>query len=168
MGVDEHRTKAVKSVGFQVVTVSDTRSAHTDAGGDLIAKLLEESGHRIVDRTLVRDNHLDIESAIIRGMQSPEVQTLLFTGGTGVAGRDITPEVVEEHFDKVLDGFGELFRWLSFQEIGPAAILTRAIAGISEQKVLISIPGSPKAIQLAMERLILPEIGHLVAEATRA
>ena len=168
MGLEEHKAKATKSVGFALVTVSDTRNRETDEGGDRIAALLEEAGHRIVERTLVRDNHLDIESAIIRGMQQAEVQAILLTGGTGVSERDITPEVVEEHFDKVLDGFGELFRWLSYQEIGPAAILSRAVAGISERKVILSIPGSPRAIDLAMEKLILPEIGHLVAEAHKA
>ncbi len=168
MSLEGHREQATKGVGFALVTVSDSRSRETDEGGDRVAALLEEGGHRIVERTLVRDDHLDIESAIIRGMQHAEVQAILLTGGTGVSERDITPEVVEEHFDKVLDGFGELFRWLSYQEIGPAALLSRAIAGISEGKVLLSIPGSLEAIDLAMKKLILPEIGHLVAEAQKA
>ena len=167
MGLEEHRAKASKSVGFALVTVSDTRQRESDEGGDRIASLLEEAGHRVVERSLVRDNHLDIESAIIRGMQHAEVQAILLTGGTGVAERDITPEVVEEHFDKVLDGFGELFRWLSYQEIGPAAILSRAVGGVSDRRLILSIPGSLAAIDLAMEKLILPEIGHLVHEASK-
>ena len=167
MGTDEHKAKSPKTVGCMVVTVSDSRNRENDLSGDLICSLLEEGSQLLVDRVIVKNNPLDIEGAIIRGMQHPEVQAIILSGGTGISPRDNTTDAVEEHLDKSLDGFGELFRYLSFKEIGPSAMLSRAVAGVSGRKVLFSIPGSPKAVELALRKLILPEIGHMVREASK-
>lgn len=167
MGVEEHKAKAPTSVGCMVVTVSDSRNRESDESGDLICQQLETGGHRLLDRMIVRNSPLEIESAIIRGMRNEEVDAIILNGGTGISPRDNTADVVEEYLDKALDGFGELFRYLSYAEIGPAAMLSRAVGGLAGGKILLSIPGSPGAVSLAMEKLILPELGHMVREAGR-
>jgi|FaiFalDrversion2_1042247.scaffolds.fasta_scaffold00024_6 molybdenum cofactor biosynthesis protein B len=165
--VHHHRETAPPSVGCAVLTISDTRTPQTDTGGDLLVELLTAHGHRVVRRGIVPDEREAIRGWIEAAAEDPEVQAILTTGGTGIAPRDVTHEVVAELVEKRLEGFGELFRMLSYQEVGPAAMLSRAIGGVYRRKILLSMPGSPHAVRLAMEKLVLPELGHLVREASR-
>jgi len=148
-----------------VLTVSDTRSLENDPGGSLLAGLLEEAGHEVVSRSLVRDELELLREQVRKLLTEPRVQVVLLTGGTGLAPRDVTPEAVAPLLERSLPGFGELFRWLSYQEIGSAALLSRAFAGSRGDKLLFALPGSPAAIRTALEKLVLPELGHLVGEA---
>jgi molybdenum cofactor biosynthesis protein B len=145
--------------------VSDTRTLADDSGGGLVCELLSGAGHRIVLREVVKDDAAAIRAALERGLASPECVAVVLTGGTGVAKRDVTPEAVAPLLERPLPGFGELFRQLSFAEIGAAAMLSRALGGMAQGKPVFALPGSRAAIQLALERLILPELGHLVGEA---
>lgn len=165
MGLEEHRQQSSASLGFAVVTVSDTRDATTDRGGAYLVEALEAAGHRIGLRTLVRDEPEAIRAAARRALAEEGVDLVLFTGGTGIAPRDVTAPTVEALFEQHLPGFGELFRRLSFAEIGSAAILSRATAGLVGSKVLFALPGSPGALRLALEEIILKEAGHLVSQA---
>ena len=148
-----------------MVTVSDTRTLETDTGGATVQQLLEAAGHRVVERCVVADEAEAIRGAFERLLAGDEVRALVFTGGTGVAPRDVTPDVIEPLLDRVVPGFGELFRLLSYEEIGSAALLSRALAGLAAGRVVSVLPGSRGAVRLALERLLLPELGHLVAEA---
>jgi molybdenum cofactor biosynthesis protein B len=166
-GLHRHRQDAQACVSTLVVTVSDTRTAETDSGGDLADSLLADAGHRIVRREIVADDPAAIAAALRGGLDEDGVQAILFTGGTGVAPRDVTPDTVEPLLDRVIPGFGELFRTLSYAEIGSAALLSRALAGISRGRVVFVIPGSRGAVRLALDKLVVPEIGHLAAEAVK-
>jgi molybdenum cofactor biosynthesis protein B len=150
-----------------VITVSDTRTAETDSGGDLLAELLAAAGHPLVSREIVRDDAAQIRAAVERALANPGCGAALLTGGTGASPRDVTPEAVRPLLERELPGFGELFRVLSYQEIGAAAMLSRAQMGLHAGRVVVSLPGSPNACRLALERLLLPELGHLVREASR-
>lgn len=161
----EHRRKAASQVCCAVVTVSDTRTLEVDTSGQAIAELLEEAGHLVVERVIVPDEPAQISAQIVRLARSSEVEGILLTGGTGIAARDQTPEVVAKLLTKELPGYGELLRMLSYQEIGPAAMLSRAGGGIIDQTVVLTMPGSTAAVRLAMEKLILPELAHLVSLA---
>jgi len=163
----EHRSHAPASVVCAVVTVSDTRTEATDTSGRAIGELLERAGHRVSSRTIVRDEPDQIRECLQRQLAAPGVQAVITTGGTGITSRDSTYEVVTALLQKRLDGFGELFRVLSFEQIGSAAIMSRACAGVSAGRVLVSLPGSEAAVRLAMERLLIPELGHLVREVSR-
>jgi molybdenum cofactor biosynthesis protein B len=163
----EHRSQAPTRIGCAVVTVSDTRTLESDTGGATIVELLTAAGHEIVAREIVADEPRPLRSLLVALSNRPEIDALLVTGGTGISRRDRTFETVAELLDKQIPGYGELFRWLSFQEIGPAAMLSRTIGGLVGQTVLLTMPGSPHAVRLAMEKLILPELGHLVREARR-
>jgi len=147
--------------------VSDTRTLADDSGGGLVCELLGAAGHRVALREIVKDDAAAIRAALERGLASPECAVVVLTGGTGVAKRDVTPEAVAELLERPLPGFGELFRQLSFAEIGAAAMLSRALGGMAQGKPVFALPGSRAAIQLALERLILPELGHLVGEARK-
>ena len=164
MSVAEHQAKGKKSVGCWVVTVSDTRDESTDQSGQLIKSLLAEKGHQLCGYHIVRDEPTQIESLLQEALARRDVDAVLVNGGTGIAPRDATYEVVSRLLDKKLDGFGEIFRFLSYQEIGSAAIMSRAVAGSAKGKVLISLPGSKGAVELAMRRLVLPELGHMVSQ----
>lgn len=150
-----------------VITCSDTRTQETDTSGQLIRKLLEEQGHRVIGYHLVKDDPAQIQLWIARGTSNEHVQAVIINGGTGISRRDSTFEAVDEMLEKRLSGFGEIFRYLTYQEIGSPAIMTRATAGIINGRVLFSIPGSENAVRLAMEKLILPELGHLVKELSK-
>jgi molybdenum cofactor biosynthesis protein B len=150
-----------------VISISDTRDLASDAGGALIVEMLEAAGHRVGSRSVVPDEADQIEDAASRALAAPETQAVIVTGGTGVAARDVTPDALEPLFDREIPGFGELFRWLSYQEIGTAAMLSRAIAGLVDGRVVFALPGSRAAVRLGMEKLILPELGHLVGEARK-
>ena len=160
-----HRAEGPGTTRCAVVTVSDTRTVETDRGGAAIVELLAEAGHAVAGRTIVPDEPDRVREAIQAGIAEPGVDVVITTGGTGITRRDGTYEVVSALLEKRIDGFGELFRALSFQEIGPAAMLSRACAGLAGGTIVISLPGSEHAVRLAMTRLIVPELGHLVREA---
>jgi molybdenum cofactor biosynthesis protein B len=166
VSTEQHRKTAPKSVRCFVLTISDTRTAATDASGDAIVGLLVTSGHVLVGRAIVSDDPDAVRAAIVNG-NAGATQVIITTGGTGITSRDSTYEAITSLFDKTLDGFGELFRMLSFSEIGSAAMLSRACAGTIATTAVFSLPGSEAAVRLAMTRLILPEIGHVVRELTR-
>lgn len=164
MSVHEHKEKAKRSLGCFVITVSDTRDETTDQSGQLIKSLLAEKGHQLAGYRIVKDEPLQIESLLQDVLTRADVDAVIVNGGTGIAPRDGTYEVVNHLLEKRLDGFGEIFRFLSYQEIGSAAIMSRAVAGSAKGKVLISLPGSKGAVDLAMRRLVLPELGHMVSQ----
>lgn len=162
--VQQHRAAAKATVTIGVITISDTRTVETDTGGQLIIDLSQAAGHQIVDRRIVTDDRERIIDAILELSGDPEVDAIVCTGGTGVARRDVTYEAVTSIADREINGFGELFRMLSYAEIGSAAMLSRATAGAIGATAIFALPGSRNAIQLAMEKLILPEIAHIVFE----
>jgi len=162
-----HRAAAPQSVGCYVLTVSDTRTEATDTSGRSIVTLLAGAGHRIAGYTIIKDDLDLVRSAVERQLANPEVQAIITTGGTGITSRDSTYEAVSGMLHKRLDGFGELFRMISYEQIGAAAMMTRACAGLVSGRIVVSLPGSEAAVRLAMERLILPELGHLVQQAER-
>ena len=147
-----------------MITVSDTRSLETDTGGALLVEHLEGAGHRVLIREIVTDDQEQIRARVSDALADERIQAILLTGGTGVAPRDVTPEAIRPLLDREIPGFGELFRMLSYKEIGPAALLSRAMAGQVGRQVVFALPGSRGALVTAMEKLILPEIGHLVGE----
>lgn len=165
MGHGEHHEKSRGPAGVYIVTVSDTRTPETDKSGDIIRDRLEVAGHNIVGRAIVRDEPSEIEAVFKR--LPAGTQAVIFNGGTGISRRDNTYDVLRARLDKILPGFGELFRMLSYGEIGPAAIMSRAVAGVSGGLVVISVPGSSGAVTLAMDRIITPELAHMVWEAGR-
>jgi len=167
MGVEDHRSRAPKSVSFAVITVSDTRTDKDDASGSSITQLMERAGHKSIRKAIVKDDIAEIQRVLRESIEDPRIQTVIISGGTGVARRDVTLEAIAHFEEKPLPGFGELFRALSFHEIGGAAMMSRATAFVSEGKIVFCIPGSEKAVRLATEKLIVPEIGHLVWEANR-
>ncbi len=150
-----------------VITCSDTRTPETDTSGQLIQTLLKGQGHRIAAYHLVKDEPAEIKGRIAEGTANEAVQAIIINGGTGISRRDSTFEAVDAMLEKRLEGFGEVFRYLTYQEIGSPAIMSRATAGIIGGRILFSTPGSENAVRLAMEKLILPELGHLVKELTK-
>ena len=163
----EHKATAPKSVGCYVITVSDTRTEDTDTAGQAIVDLLTAAGHRAIGRTIVKDDSDLVRDTIGRQVANPDVQVIITTGGTGITSRDNTFEAVTGLLWKRLDGFGELFRMLSYEQIGAAAMMSRAVAGLIAGRVVVSLPGSEAAVRLALEKLLIPELGHLVREASR-
>lgn len=165
MTVHIHKKDAPKSIRCKVVTVSDTRDEDTDKSGKLIRELLQENGHETVAYEIVKDERNVIREAIVSGCERNDVDAVLVNGGTGIARRDVTYEVVEQLLEKEMPGFGELFRMLSYTEdIGSAAMLSRTIAGTAQGTAVFSMPGSSGAVKLGMNKLILPELGHVMAE----
>lgn len=167
MGVEEHRKHAPKSVGFGVITVSDSRTAKDDDTGHLLRASLAEAGHKEAYYTVVKDRVQDVRTALRAALEAKGVDLIILNGGTGISKRDVTLEAVEPLLEKTMPGFGEIFRQLSFQEIGSAAMLSRALAGICQGKLVIALPGSPEASRLALEKLIIPDLGHLIWEVRR-
>lgn len=164
VSVTEHKEEAKKTLGCFVITVSDTRDETTDHSGQLIKTLLAGKAHRLVGYEIVKDEPVQIETLLQDSLGKDDVDAIIVNGGTGISPRDGTYEVVNRLLEKRLDGFGEIFRFLSYQDIGSAAIMSRAVAGSARGKVLISLPGSKGAVDLAMRRLILPELGHMVSQ----
>jgi len=162
-----HRRAAPARVRAVVITVSDTRTPEDDSGGALLVELLEGKGHAVVGRAIVPDDIDAIQQAIDEAVMRDDVAAVFLTGGTGIAPRDVTPEAVLPVLDRLIPGFGELFRVLSHREIGPAALLSRALAGTVRGRLVAALPGSRAAIRLAMEELLLPELGHLAGEAVK-
>jgi molybdenum cofactor biosynthesis protein B len=165
MGLEEHKRTAPARLAFAVITISDTRSGAADSGGATLVRLLEQAGHRVARRDTVRDEAEAIRAAVRAAVADPSVELVLSTGGTGLAPRDVTYDTLRGMLDSEIPGFGELFRWLSYQEIGPAALLSRALGGLLGGKVVLALPGSPKALELALAKLVLPEAGHLVSQS---
>jgi len=168
----KHKAEAPKSLNFAVIVCSSSRYRELksekrveDPSGDRIAQTLQKHGHRVTFRTVVPDDRSLIEQSVRRALKSRRVDAVITCGGTGISPTDVTIETVQPLLEKELHGFGEVFRRLSYEEIGSAAILTRAIAGVSEGKAVFCIPGSPHAASLAVEKLILPEAGHIVKHA---
>jgi molybdenum cofactor biosynthesis protein B len=147
-----------------VVTCSDSRTPDSDTSGNLICHLLKEQGHTITEYRIIKDEPTDIKNLLLQASGQEAIQVVIINGGTGISRRDSTFEAVDGFLEKRLDGFGELFRYLSYKDIGSPAMLSRATAGIHGRLVIFSIPGSQGAVRLAMEQLILPEIGHIVGE----
>ncbi|WP_139491632.1 MogA/MoaB family molybdenum cofactor biosynthesis protein [Brevibacillus dissolubilis] len=165
MSTVEHKKEAPRTVGCMVITVSDTRTEETDKSGQLMKQMLAEAGHETILYQIVKDEPTQITAAIQQGAAHTGVDVILLNGGTGIAPRDTTYEAVEALLEKQMPGFGEIFRFLSYTEdIGSAAILSRAIAGTYRGKAVFSTPGSTGAVKLAMSKLILPELGHVVRE----
>ncbi|MFD2370283.1 molybdenum cofactor biosynthesis protein B [Brevibacillus sp. GCM10020057] len=168
MSVQEHKALSPKRVTCMVITVSDTRTEETDKSGQLMKQLLEEAGHATALYEIVRDEPAEVVAAIEKGIGHEEVQVILLNGGTGISPRDNTFEAVSGLLDKEIPGFGELFRMLSYTEdIGSAAMLSRAVAGCYKGKAIFSTPGSTGAVRLAMSKLIVPELSHVVRELNR-
>jgi molybdenum cofactor biosynthesis protein B len=167
MSVAEHRAHAPAQVNCFVLTVSDTRTLETETSGRAIAEMLTSVGHTVSGRDVVRDDPEAVVRAVRGVLAKGEARVIITTGGTGIARRDSTYEALTSLFEKQLDGFGELFRMLSYQEIGPAAMLSRATAGVTGGSIVFMLPGSEDAVRLAMEGLILPELGHVVRELTK-
>jgi molybdenum cofactor biosynthesis protein B len=161
----EHKAHAPKHLRFAVVTISDSRAKENDDTGKLIIDFLKEAGHEIVHHEIVKDDFDSIKATITE--LARDVDVVIANGGTGISKKDVTPESAGSLLDKELKGFGELFRMLSYQDIGSAAIMSRALAGTFGDRIIICLPGSPKAVELAMKKLILPEIGHMIWEARR-
>lgn len=163
-----HRQQAAALgvIPLAVVTVSDTRAPETDRNGQYLRAQIQAAGHRLVDYRIVPDEPAQIE-AVLEELRAGEARLILFNGGTGITRRDTTFDVLSRKLEKTLPGFGELFRMLSYQQVGAAAMLSRAVAGIYRGKVILSTPGSPAAVQLAWEKLILPELQHLAWEVAR-
>jgi molybdopterin adenylyltransferase len=161
MSVHEHKRHAHTNLKVGVITASDTRTLDTDESGRLIRILFEGAGHQVIYYEILPDDREKISAAIANNL--PNLDAIVVNGGTGISSRDGSTEVVKSLIDKELDGFGEIFRMLSFQQIGSAAIMSRAIAGVRKGKLIIALPGSPDACKLAMDQLVIPEIGHIVS-----
>ena len=160
----EHKDKGPQEIGCMVITCSDTRTPKTDTSGQLIQQLLDQRHHRIAAYHIIKDEPKEINRLLKEAATNDSVETVIINGGTGISRRDATFEAIDALLEKQLDGFGEIFRYLSYKEIGSPAMLSRATAGLYQGKVIFSIPGSKGAVQLAMEELILPEMGHIVGE----
>jgi len=168
----KHKAEAPKKLNFGVFVCSASRYRQLEKGekiqdvsGDMIEAFLKNAGHTMMFRRIISDDKAMIEDAVRQALISVNLDAVVFCGGTGIAPSDITIETVQPFLQKALPGFGEIFRRLSFDEIGPAAVMSRAIAGVSKGKVVFCIPGSPNAVKLCFERLILPEAAHIVKHA---
>ena len=168
MSSEEHRHKAESqgSIPLAIVTVSDTRTPETDISGQIIRTLVEAAGHWVSGHRIVKDEPEQVEAAL-EELATSEARLIIFNGGTGISQRDRTYDVISRKLEKTLPGFGEIFRMLSYEQVGAAAMLSRATAGVYRNKVIFSTPGSPDAVRLAVEKLILPEIQHLAWELIR-
>lgn len=172
MSDESHATSVPGSLGFAIVTVSDTRRGGDDVSGRLAAERVEAAGQRVVERLAVDDEAGPIRHGVEALLARPDVDVVLLTGGTGVSPRDVTPEAIEPLLDRPLPGFGEIFRQLSFADVGPPAMLSRAVAGVAARggataKAVFALPGSPAAVELALVQLVLPVAEHFLAQARR-
>jgi molybdopterin adenylyltransferase len=165
MSAEHHRARGTRAVACAILTVSDTRTPETDSSGALTRDLLVSAGHVVVAQAILPDEPDRVRAHVERLLADPRVDAVLVNGGTGIAPRDTTYEAIAGLLEKRLDGFGELFRMLSYEQIGAAAMLSRATAGVSHGKVVVSMPGSPAAVELAMAKLLVPELGHMVKVA---
>ena len=159
---EEHKSKAPKSVNCAIITISDSRNSVTDISGEMIRELLEKNSHIVIDYSIVKDNEKIIYEKINEIQKNSDIDVIITNGGTGVGATDVTIDAIKPLFDKELTGFSNLFSTLSYEDIGSAAFLSRATAGIVSKTIIFCLPGSPKAVELAMNKLILSEIGHIV------
>ncbi|HMC12237.1 MAG TPA: molybdenum cofactor biosynthesis protein B [Pirellulaceae bacterium] len=164
---EEHQAQGPPSAACAVITVSDSRTIETDTGGRMVIDHLTAAGHTVVCREIIPDDPARMQALLVSLGERGDVDVILLTGGTGITSRDQTFETVSSLLDMPLPGYGEIFRMLSYQEIGPAAILSRAVGGLLGRKVLLTMPGSPAAVRLAMEKIIVPQLPHLLREARR-
>jgi molybdenum cofactor biosynthesis protein B len=167
-----HKEKSPRNLAFAIITISTSRyqeskaSKHiSDESGDLIAKMLQKHGHTVVSRELISDDKAMIRRTALKALKSSRIDAIITSGGTGITPSDLTMEAMKPLLEKVLPGFGEIFRWLSYQSVGSAAVMTRAIAGVTRGKAIFCLPGSPQAVKLCLEKLILPEAGHIILHA---
>ncbi|MFB0523317.1 MAG: molybdenum cofactor biosynthesis protein B [Candidatus Bathyarchaeia archaeon] len=167
-----HKAKASKSIGFAILVCSTSRYQDLKAGkrvadesGDQIAEALKKKGHTVASRAIVPDERRLIKRSLEEALKSKDVDAVVTCGGTGISPTDVTIETVEPLLEKRLEGFGEIFRWLSYREVGSAAVMTRAMAGVVNGKAVFCIPGSPQAVSLCLEKLILPEAAHIILHA---
>lgn len=167
MGYHDHKHTAPKKVNCAVVIISGSRTEQNDESGKLIMQTLKEGGHQVTSYDILRNDADAIRRKLDELLDDDSLQVIITSGGTGASRMDLTIETISPVLDKKLDGFGELFRFLTYQEIGTGSILSRAMAGVVRGKVIICLPGSTAAVKLAVEQIILPEIGHLVREASR-
>jgi molybdenum cofactor biosynthesis protein B len=166
--VAQHRKSAPASLGLAVVTVSDSRTLESDTSGALIASLATEAGHRVSHRSIVRDDPNELRPLLLNLSNGQGIQAILVTGGTGISPRDLTYETVSGLLTKPLPGYGELFRMLSYAQIGSACMLSRAIGGLIGRVPILVMPGSRAAVELAMAKIVLPELPHLVGESNKS
>ncbi|MEE2685185.1 MAG: molybdenum cofactor biosynthesis protein B [Planctomycetota bacterium] len=164
---EQHHSVSPEVARCAVITVSDTRTLETDSGGARLVELLEEAGHRLITRAIVPDDPAPMHALLEKHRQEDGIDAVLMTGGTGISSRDQTFETVQQLISRPLPGYGELVRMLSYNDIGPAAMLSRATGGLMENTLLLTMPGSPLAIELVMSKIILPELCHLIHEAQR-
>ena len=167
MGVKEHRRRGAKVVVTAILTISDTRNRRTDDTGRILRQGFEKAGHKVIRQGIVKDESREIRAWLRDALSDPRIHLIVTNGGTGIARRDVTVETVRPLLEKEISGFGELFRMLSHKQIGSAAMMSRALAGVSNRKVVVCIPGAPDAARLALTELLLPEMGHMVWEAKR-
>ncbi len=167
MGHQDHKEASPRSVSCAVITISDSRTEESDESGRFLKESLAAAGHAVVFYTLLKNDPVAIRSTLAELLPRPDIQVIVTSGGTGASQRDVTIETLMPMLDKKLDGFGELFRYLTYQEIGTTSIMSRAMAGVIRGKVIISLPGSLGAVTLAVNKIILPEVGHMVREASR-
>ena len=163
----EHKAHAPASVACVVLTVSDTRTEANDTSGQAIRELLQRAGHTVTGHAIVKDEAAQVGAVVRERLADPATQVIITTGGTGISARDTTFEAITQLFDRRLDGFGDLFRVISFAEIGSAAMMSRATAGTVGRKAVFVLPGSPAAVRLAMDKLIVPELGHIVQQLSK-
>ncbi|MGK7935828.1 MAG: molybdenum cofactor biosynthesis protein B [Xenococcaceae cyanobacterium] len=163
-----HPTPLDITVRCAVITVSDTRTKETDKSGQLLQEILSSAGHSVTAYMIIKDEKLAVVAQMESLSQREDIDSVIFNGGTGIAPRDTTYDAIENLLEKTLPGFGELFRWLSYQEIGSRAIASRAVAGTYQGKLVFSLPGSTNAVKLAVEKLILPELVHLVLQLRKS
>ena len=168
----EHKAEAPKHLSFAVIICSSSRYKEfsetgrlNDPSGNLIVEILQENGHRISMRRIVSDDKTQIQRILMRALKSRKTDVIITSGGTGISPQDVTIEAVQPLLDKEIPGFGEIFRILSYEKIGSAAVLTRALAGVAKGKVIFCLPGSPQSVSLALEKLIIPEVGHIIKHA---
>ena len=164
---EEHKAQRPTSIRCAVITVSDTRTIETDTGGQAVIDHLKAAGHTVCTREIIPDEPARMRPLLLSLSAREEVDAILLTGGTGITSRDQTFETVTGLLERPLPGYVEIFRMLSYQEIGPAAILSRAVAGLIARTIVMTMPGSPAAVRLAMEKIIVPELPHLAREARR-
>jgi molybdenum cofactor biosynthesis protein B len=163
----EHKSHPPQSIRCFVLTVSDTRNEQNDTSGDAIADMLRAAGHQVIGRTIVKDDPIIVRDVVLGQIVSGEVQLVVTTGGTGITSRDMTYEAISSLLEKRLDGFGELFRMLSYAEIGAAAMFSRATAGLAHGCIIAALPGAEAAVRLAMKKLLIPELEHLIQQANK-
>ena len=163
----EHKQQAPRVVRCAVLTVSDTRTVDTDTGGRAVASLLTSAGHQVVDATIAKDDAVQVRGLISTWLDRSDVDVVITTGGTGITSRDTTYEAIDSLIEKRLDGFGELFRMLSYEQVGAAAMMSRATAGLTRRRIIIALPGSEAAVRLAMDKLVVPELAHMVQQAQK-